>query len=49
MVCGDRVIRVLHGRRLRGTGKLLDGGTAHATVPPIFREVVLSDACESAN
>jgi len=25
------------------------GGTAHTSVPPIFREVVLSDARESTN
>src|SRR6218665_1697935 len=45
----------IQGRRpRRGTGgtvppKFLGGGTAHAMVPPIFREVVLSDARESTN
>jgi len=42
------------GRRPRGTGgtvppKIWGGGTADALVPPIFKEVVLSDACESIN
>src|SRR6218665_1233152 len=40
-------------RRPRGTGggppKNLRWGTAHALVPPIFREVVLSDTRESIN
>ena len=40
------------GRRPRGDWgdgpqKIWDGGTAHALVPPIFREVVLSDARET--
>jgi len=43
----------MHGRRLRGTGgtvpQKFELGTARASVPPIFREVVLSDACESTN
>ena len=41
-----------HGRRLRGLGDgppKLEVGTAHAFVAPIFREVVLLDACESMN
>jgi len=44
-----------YGRRLSGTGRdgplqnFMSGGTAHASVPPIFREAVLSDACESKN
>ena len=32
-----------------GPIKNLRWGTAHASVPPIFWEVVLSDACESTN
>jgi len=40
-----------HGRRLRGMGgrspQNLRRGTAHASVPPIFGEVVLWDAWES--
>src|SRR6218665_908108 len=40
-------------RRPRGTGgrspQKFEVGTAHALVPPIFREVVLSDVCESIN
>ena len=40
------------GGDLGGTGgtvpqKIWDGGTVHASVPPIFWEVVLSDARES--
>ena len=30
-----------------GPAKILDGGTAHASVPPIFGEVVLLEACET--
>jgi len=40
------------GGDLGGLGTVpqnLRWGTAHALVPPIFREVVLSDACESIN
>src|SRR6218665_522849 len=41
------------GRRPRGTGgrspQKCEVGTAHALVPPIFREVVLSDSRESMN
>src|SRR6218665_846622 len=42
------------GWRPGGTGgtvpsKFEVGGTAHALVPPIFREVVLSDVCERMN
>jgi len=32
-----------------GPPKFWGGGTAHALVPPIFREVVLSDVCERMN
>jgi len=32
-----------------GCLKISGGGTAHASVPPIFGEVVLSDARESMN
>ena len=44
----------MQGRRPGGTGgdgapQNLRWGTAHALVPPIFREVVLSDVCERMN
>jgi len=49
-------VRVLpgHGRRHRGTGvrspqNNLRWGTAHASVPPIFGEVVLMETCVSTN
>ena len=47
-------IRCEHGRRVRGTGgkvplQNLRWGTSHASVPPIFREVELLDAWQSAN
>jgi len=32
-----------------GPPKIWSGGTAHASVLPIFWEVVLSDACKSTN
>jgi len=42
-----------HGRNLGGTGgrphKIWGGGTAHASVPPIFGEAVLLEACLSTN
>jgi len=39
------------GGDLQGTPpkKNLSWGTVHASVPQIFQEVVLSDACESTN
>ena len=39
----------LGGLEGRPPKKFEVGGTAHALVPPIFREVVLSDARESTN
>ena len=43
-----------HGRGLRGTGGTVppnkfEVGDGPCIRPPIFREVVLSDACESTN
>ena len=47
-------VNVSRGGDIGGTGgrspqKNLRWGTAHASVPPIFGEVVLSDARESMN
>jgi len=41
------VTRLMHERRLRGTAPKFEVGTAHASVPPIFREVVLLDAWQN--
>src|SRR6218665_3352574 len=45
--------RPVHGRRLRGTGgrspKLLGGRDAHASIPLIFRELLLLEAGQSMN
>ena len=47
------IARLLYrGRDLGGLGdgpKKFEVGKAHASVPPIFGEVVLSDVCESTN
>jgi len=52
IICALACLWRKHGRRLRGTGGRPPNwrwGTAHISVPPIFRVVVLSEACESGN